>query len=151
MKDLLAEVPKIQVGQKDTYQNAIKISHRIESDAHSNCLVVFVTGKRSIDDTIYYWQKIIQLCQNNEVENIQLTLALRGKFEPFIAIENYQVIIDLVKPFDFNIGLMDLNGLSQKDSQVACNIASSQGINCAYFEKEIDARIWLNEQVMEAV
>ncbi len=144
MEGLQVKLSDVQTKQKEIYQNSIKISHQIEA----NILIVFVTGKRSLDDSLYYWKKIIQFCQENEIENIQLTLALRGKFEPFEAIKNYQLVIDIVKSHDFNIAIMDLNGLSKKDTKVACNMASSQGMSCTYFDNEIRARAWLNEKSM---
>jgi len=134
-----------QIKTKEIYQNAIKISYRIESEL----LIVFVTGQRSLDDTLYYWKKIIELCDKNQIDNVQLTLALRRKFLPFDGIKNYQQVIDFVKNFDINVALIDLNRLSQKNSQVACNMAASQSLNCAYFENELESRAWLNQFLTE--
>ena len=147
MEGLQNELSAVSINQKEIYQNAIKISYRLEA----NMLIVFVTGKRSFDDSLYYWKKIIEICDVNQLENVQLTLALRGKFSPFDGIKNYQQVIDLVKPFDINVALIDLNGLSQNDSQVACNMASSQDLNCAYFENELKARHWLKQFSLETV
>ena len=145
MQDLQTKLTAQPINQKDIFHNAIKISYRLEE----NMLVVFVMGKRSFEDSHYYWQKVIEICEENNIENVQITLALRGKYTPFDSIKNYQQMIDFVKPFDINVALIDLNGLSKKDSQIACNMASSQGMNCSYFDNELKARYWLNQFSLE--
>jgi hypothetical protein len=147
MQGLTTDLSNRQMKHKEVYQNAIKISYRLEE----NVLIVFVNGKRSLHDTLYYWEKIAQTCEENQLNNVQLTLALRGKFSPFDGIKNHQQVIDFLKSLDLNVALTDLNGLSQKDTQVACNMAASQGLNFAYFESEITASSWLNQFLLETV
>jgi len=116
-----------------------KISFRAE-DGILSC---FITGERSDDEALDYWQELINECHHQDISRLQLTIALRGKYSPFDAIKNYQSIISMLKPSGIIVAVLDLNHLSAPDSQVACNMAASQGLNVAYFGLEKDAKAWL--------
>jgi len=116
-----------------------KISFRIENDI-LNC---FVTGDRASTSVLDYWQQLINKCHQENIHQVQLTLALRGKFNPIDAIECYQSIIEMLKPAGLKIAAVDLNHLSASDTQVSCNMAASQGIDVSFFESEGEAKDWL--------
>jgi hypothetical protein len=106
-------------------------------------LMCFMTGERNGANGYEQWQELIQKCQSEELSRIQITLALRGKLSPFEAIKSYQSIIEILKPANLKIALIDLNHLTLKDSQVACNMGASQGLNIAFFKQEEQAQDWL--------
>jgi len=119
------------------------ISFRIENDI----LLCFVTGERGCGSVLEYWQKLINKCHQEDIQLVQITLALRGKFNPFDAIESYQSIIEMVKPTSLKIATVDLNHLSASDTQVSCKMGASQGLDVAYFDSEDAAKEWLIEGV----
>lgn len=116
-----------------------KISFKVES----GILSCFMTGKRSIDEALEYWQQLIKKCQQDDISRIQMNLAVTGRFSPFEAIKNYQAIIDLLKQVDLKIAVVDINQISAPDTQVGCNMGASQGLNMCHFSSEIEARTWL--------
>lgn len=103
----------------------------------------FVTGERSQNTNFEHWHQIVDICEHKKIYLVQMTIALRGKYSRFDAISNFQTIIEIVKPQNLKIAVVDLNHLSSSDSQVACNMAASQGINCNYFDSEEKAKKWL--------
>ena len=106
--------------------------------------MTFVTGDRSGKESINYWQEIINKCHHERKNKVLVAMALRGKFLPFEAIEIYQTIIEMLKHSELQVALVDLNHLSASDSQVACNMAVSQGINISYFDSELAALEWFS-------
>jgi hypothetical protein len=124
-----------------------KLSYQVEN----GILMCFLTGERSVGEALEYWRKLIRYCQIHQISRLQLTIAMRGKFSPFEAIKNYQAIIDLLKPLKLKIAIVDLNHLSAADSQVACNMGASQGLNAAYFETEEQAKSWLMSESVEKI
>ena len=118
---------------------ASKIYFKVENDV----LSCFVTGERSIDEALKYWDQLIKKCQQDDISRIQMNLAVTGRFSPFEAIQNYQAIIDLLKQVDLKIALVDLNQISAPDTQVGCNMGASQGLNACYFNSEQKAKAWL--------
>lgn len=118
---------------------ASKISLKVEN----GILKCFMTGEKSIDDALKYWKQLIHQCEKNKLSHIQMSLAVTGRFSPFEAIGNYQSIINILKPADVKIAIVDLNHSSASDTQVGCNMAISQGINLCYFESEQAATNWL--------
>lgn len=103
----------------------------------------FMTGERNTANGYQQWQEMIQKCQSENINKAQVTLALRGKLSPFEAIKSYQKIIEVLKPGNVKVALIDLNHLTLKDSQVACRMGASQGLNIAFFNQEEQAQNWL--------
>lgn len=116
-----------------------KITFNIEDDI----LTCFVTGKRHGDAVLEIWESLVNKCHHEDVKLVQVTMALRGKYEPFAAIEIYQAVIEMLKPTGIKVALVDLNHLSVRDSQVACNMAVGKGIHASFFDQPADARTWL--------
>ena len=106
----------------------------------------FVTGERTSDSVLDIWAELVNECHHHDINLVLVTMALRGKYEPFKAIEIYQSVIEMLKHTHLAIALVDLNHLSAPDSQVACNMGLGQGINTAYFASQIDAKTWLVKQ-----
>ena len=115
------------------------ISFRIEN----NILMCFVTGERNSQSVLEYWQKLINKCHQEGIYLVQLTIALRGKFDPVNAIECYQAIIEMIKPTNLKVACVDLNHLSAPDTQVSCKMGIIQGINVCFFDSEDTAKQWL--------
>lgn len=116
-----------------------KISFKIEN----SILSCFVTGERSIDESLEYWSQLIKKCQLDDIYRVQMNLAVSGRFSPFEAIEDYQAIIDLLKSTDLKIAVVDLNQISAPDTQIGCNMGASQGLNVCHFYSEQKAKNWL--------
>ncbi len=116
-----------------------KISYRVENDV----LMCFVTGERSSNETMEYWQESVDKCQSEDLSRIQMNLAMNGRFGPFEAIQNYQSIIQMLKSTNLRIAVVDINLASAPDSQVACNMGASQGLDVSYFASEKEAKAWL--------
>jgi len=117
------------------------ISFRIENDI----LMCFVTGERNSRSVLEYWQKLINKCHQEDIHLVQLTIALRGKFNPVDAIESYQSIIEMIKPTNLRVACVDLNHLSASDTQLSCKMGFIQGIDVSFFDSEDAARDWLVE------
>ena len=116
-----------------------KVSLKVEN----NILKCFMTGKKSIDEGLIYWQQIVDKCEKENLSRIQVSLAVTGRFSPFEAIGNYQLIINILKQVDIKIAIIDLNNSSASDTQICCNMAVSQGLNLCYFESQQEASSWL--------
>ncbi len=116
-----------------------KISFKVEN----NILKCFMTGKKSIDDAIILWKQIVDKCEKDNLSRIQVSLAVTGRFSPFEAIGNYQLIINILKQVDIKIAIIDWNNSSASDTQICCNMAVSQGLNLCYFDSQQGASRWL--------
>ena len=130
----------------ENHVGEIKLNSKLSYRVENGILICFVTGERSSDETLEHWQELINKCHYEDISMLLMTMALRGKFSPFEAIENYQAIIEMLKPTDLKVALVDLNHLSAPDSQVACNMGVSQGLNTAYFDSERKAKAWLLDE-----
>ena len=106
----------------------------------------YVTGERAGDAVLDLWAETINQCHLNDLNHVLMTFALRGKYQPFNAIEIYQAVIEMLKHSNLTIAFVDLNHLSIPDSQVACNMGVGQGIDVAFFDNQFDAKSWLKQQ-----
>ncbi len=123
-----------------------KLSFNIEDDI----LACFITGERSDDSILDIWANIINQCHYHNLSQVQVTMALRGKYQPFEAIEIYRAVIAMLIPAELSLAVVDLNHLSATDTQVACNMGHIKGINVSYFESQTDAKAWLLKQKSKA-
>lgn len=119
-----------------------KLSFNIEDDIFT----CFITGERTDESILDIWVEIIKQCQHHKLSRVQFTVALRGKYQPFKAIEIYRAVIAMLEPAEISLAVVDLNHLSATDTQVACNMAHIKGVNVGYFESQTDARTWLLKQ-----
>ncbi len=119
-----------------------KISFNIEADI----LSCFITGERSEQSVLPVWQQLLKQCEQNQLSLVQVTLALRGKYQPFKAIENYRAVVALLKPANLTLAVIDLNHLSSSDTQVACHMGYIKGLNVKYFDSQNSAKNWLQQQ-----
>ncbi len=116
-----------------------KIAFKVEN----GILACFITGERSTYEALEYWSQLLDKCKREKLSRIQVNLAIKGRFSPFEAINNYQSIIEMVKQVKLKIALVDLNQISATDTQVGCNMGASQGLNIRCFGSEQKARNWL--------
>ena len=116
-----------------------KISFVVEN----NVLMCFLTGERSSVEIANHWKLMIEKCESENIKKILMNLALVGKFDPFEAIKNYQSVIELLKNQPLKVAITDMSLISSPDTQVACNMGASQGINVEYFDCKEDAINWL--------
>jgi hypothetical protein len=125
-----------------TQSSEPKISFNIED----GILVCFITGDRSNQKALQIWSEILHQCQQHDLSLVQVTMALRGKYQPFKAIEIYRSIIALLLPAQVSLAVLDLNHLSAPDTQVACNMGYIKGITVSYFDSQTEAKNWLLSQ-----
>jgi hypothetical protein len=116
-----------------------KISFKIEN----SILACFITGERTIDVALEHWAQLLDKCKQENISRIQMNLAVKGRYSPFEAINNYQSIIEMLKQVKLKIALVDLNQISAPGTQVGCNMGASQGLNIRYFDSVQKARSWL--------
>ena len=119
-----------------------KLSFNIDNDI----VACFITGERSDESILDIWAEVINQCHYHNLSQVQVTMALRGKYQPFKAIEIYRSVIAMLVPENLSLAVVDLNHLSATDTQVACHMGYIKGINVSYFESQNDAKTWLLKQ-----
>ncbi len=122
----------------------VEVSFKVEQQI----LRCFVSGNSEPENMLPYWQEMLVRCCKENLDRLLVTLALRGSFDRFQALEAFQSVIALLQSTHVAIAITDLNEQSASDSKMACHMAAAKNINVLYVENEAQGKDWLNSQVL---
>jgi hypothetical protein len=122
----------------------VEVSFKVEQQI----LRCFVSGNSHPKNMLPYWQEMLSKCRKEKLNRLFVTLALRGSFDRFEALQASQSVITLLRSENIAIAVTDLNELSATDSKMACHMAVAKNINVIYVECEAEAKNWLNAQTL---